>query len=144
MKLATLKSKLEIIAGTQIGEVLFDWKVYLDIKRTKKYPIIFWSLGGMKFKKDIRPNDIQNVDHSTVTVFAIINYNANTQDRIALWDTLEGYFYDYLNLLNSNGTLVIENIDNLNGEYIPEGMISADSEIGIMITGLVLRTYCTT
>jgi hypothetical protein len=142
MKLKTLEAKLKNVAGTNIGEVLMDWKVFLDIKRSKVYPVVLWSMNNAKFKNDIRPIDIQQIKEFTFTVFAIMNYDANTQDRTVLWDTLEDNFYDYLNAVNSRDQVVqVISIDNIEGEYVPEGMLSADSEIGIMAQ-IKIRTYC--
>ena len=141
MKLATLRTKLSVIAGTNIGQVFFDWKSYLNITRSKTYPVALWSFDNAKFVNDIRTLDIQQIKDFTITVFAIMNYKIG-DDKIPIWDTLEQYFYDYLNKINTNDMVVqIYNIDKINGQYIPEGMISADSEIGIM-ADIILRTYC--
>lgn len=142
MLLSTLKSKLQVVSGTGIGQVFFDWKEYLNVTRSKTYPCVLWSLGGAKFKKDIRTATIQKNKVFTFTVFAIARFDPNTQDKITVWDTLEGYFDAYLNSIDTEGTLQIMNIDNIKGEYVPEGMISADSEIGIMITDVVLKSFC--
>ena len=142
MLLATLKSKLQTVTGTSIGEVFFDWKKYLNITRTKTYPIVLWSLDNAKFKNDARITTQKQKEY-TITVFAIALFDPNTQDKITVWDTLEGYFYTYLNKMNTDDQVIqIMNINDLRGEYVPEGMISADSEIGIMFTDVVIRTYC--
>ena len=145
MKLATLKTKLTTIAGTNIGQVFFDWKEYLNITREKTYPCVLWSMNGAKFSNDIRPvsQDIQQMKEFTFTVFAIMNFRPDTDDKISVWDQLESDFYDYLNAINTNDRVVqVWNLDSIKGQYVPEGMISAGSEIGIMFNDVVLRTFC--
>ena len=33
-------------------------------------------------------------------------------------------------------------INEIKGEYVPEGMISADKEIGLMLTDVHLKLFC--
>jgi hypothetical protein len=139
--LTTLKSKLVIVTGTSIGEVLFDWKEYQNEIRSKTYPLVLWSLNNAKFKNDIRTSTIQKVKTLTLKVFAITSFNIDTQDKITVWDTLEGYFNVYLNKINETAGLAVENIDKLDGEYFPEGLFSADKEIGLGYD-ITLRLYC--
>jgi hypothetical protein len=142
MKLAALKSKLQVIAGTSIGQVFFDWKTYLNVTRSKTYPCILWSLDNAEFTKDARTATVQKVKEFTITVFAIARFDPNTMDKIDEWDTLEGYFDTYLNSINAEGSLQIMNINSLRGEYVPEGIISADKEIGIMFPDVVIKMFC--
>jgi hypothetical protein len=145
MKLATLKSKLQIVTGTNISQVFVDWKEYLNLTRSKTYPCVLWSFNGMEFSSDIRPvsQDIQQMKEFKITVFAIMSYNVDTDDKILVWDQLESDFYDYLNAINTNDRVVqVWNMDNIKGQYVPEGMISAGSEIGIRFGEVILRTFC--
>ena len=143
MLLQTLKTKLQQTAGTKIGDVYFEWKKYLSVVKDKSYPVVLWSMDNAKFKNDIRPVDIQKIKEYTVTVFAIDRFNFSTQDKIDIWDQLETDFYEYLWAINTNDSVVqIVNVDNIKGEYIPEGLLSADAEIGIMFTDVIIRTYC--
>lgn len=139
--LATLKSKLIVVTGTSIGEVLFDWQEYLNEVRTKTYPIVLWSLNNAKFTNDIRTGTIQKVKPLTLSCFAINSFDRNTQDKITVWDTLEGYFNVYLNKMNETAGIGIANIDKIDGEYFPEGLLSVDSELGIGYK-LTLLLYC--
>jgi hypothetical protein len=142
MKLATLKTKLQVVAGSSIGEVFFDWNEYLNITRNKTYPCVLWSMNGAKFTEDKRSTTIQKVKDFTFTLFAIANFDPNSQDKITEWDTLEGYLNTYLNLMNETAGIQLLNIDEIKGEYVPEGMISANSEIGIMLENVTVRTWC--
>jgi hypothetical protein len=110
--------------------------------REKTYPLVLWSLGGAKFQSDARTSTIQKEEIITITVFAIARYDPNTMDKITEWDTLKGQFYAYLDDVDNMTGLQILNINNIKGEYIPEGIISADNEIGIMVTELQLKTFC--
>ena len=142
MTLAALKQILQTVAGTGIGQVFFDWQEYLNETRSKTYPCVLWSLGGAKFTEDKRTSTIQKEKKLTITCFAIAKFNGSTQNKITVWDTLEGQFNTYLNAMNDMSNIKIANIDSLKGEYVPEGMISADSEIGIMLTEVKLIMYC--
>jgi hypothetical protein len=139
--LANLKAKLIVLTGTSIGEVLFDWQEYLNEVRTKTYPVVLWSLNNAKFKNDIRTSTIQKVKPLTLNVFAINSFDALTQDKITVWDTLEGYFNIYLNKMNETTGISIENINEIDGEYFPEGLLSVDSELGIGYK-ITLKIYC--
>jgi len=122
--------------------VFFDWQEYLNDTRTKTYPCILWSLGGAKFTEDKRTSTIQKEKELIITLFAIAKFNGSTQNKITVWDTLEGQLNTYLNVMNAKTNIKILNIDQLKGEYVPECMISADSEIGIMLTDVKLIMYC--
>jgi len=141
MLLSALKTKLVVVTGTSIGEVLFDWQEYLNEVRTKTYPVVLWSLSGAKFTKDARTATIQKTKLLTLTVFAINSYDINTQDKITVWDTLEGYFDIYLNAMNNTAGIQITNIDRIEGEYFPEGLLSVDSEVGIGCS-VTLKMFC--
>lgn len=142
MTLAALKTILTTLTGTQIGSVYFDWQKYLNETRSKTYPVVLWSLGGAKFTEDKRTSTIQKEKEMTMTVFAIMKFNQNTDDKITVWDALESKFNVYLNAMNNNSRIQIMNIDEIKGEYVPEGMISADIEIGIMFTEVKIKMFC--
>jgi hypothetical protein len=141
MLLSVLKTKLQTVTGTSIGEVFFDWKQYLNETRSKTYPCVLWQMDGMKFSTDSRTATIQKTKTFTITVYAIATFDINSQDKITVWDTLEGYFEAYLNKMNETTGITIENIDKIKGQYAGGGIISADSEIGI-IYEIVLKTWC--
>ncbi len=138
MTLAQLKAKLILTTGTSIGEVLLGWQNYYNEKYTKTYPLILWSLSGMKFKKESRSTAIQKPKVYTVTMFAFILFDFNTQEEITVWDTLEGYVDTYLNKMNETEGITIENINNISGRYI-----GVDTENARAIEyEIVLKTWC--
>jgi hypothetical protein len=137
MNLSTLKTKLKVITGTSIGEVLFDWKEYNNEKYNKTYPLILWSLSGAKFSKEGRNSVIQKTKTITLSVF-ILSRLFDT-DKIDQWDLLEGYFDTYINLINSTTGLTVENINDLKGQYL--GIDGIDTEIGITFE-ITLKTWC--
>ena len=139
--LAQLKAKLIVVTDTSIGEVLFDWSQYLNEVRKKTYPIVLWSLNGMTFTKDVRSSTIQKVKVLTIKVFAINTFDVNTEDKITVWDTLETYFDVYINAMNDTDGIQIFNIDEIEGEYYPEGLLSVDSEVGISYE-VTLKMFC--
>lgn len=141
MTLAQLKAKLIVVTGTDIEKVFFDWAQYLNENSIgKEYPLVLWSLSGSDFKKDIRSNTIQKVKTLNLDVFAVMNISA-TDDKITIWDTLEADFDEYLNAVNSMDGLSIANIDDIEGEYYPEGLLSIESEIGIGYK-IELKIFC--
>lgn len=141
MTLASLKTLLETVTGTSISEVYFDWKRYLN-KPDRAYPCVLWSLDGASFTKDVRSSTIQETKEITCTVFAIAFFDFQSDDKIAVWDTLEAQFEAYLNAMNDTSNLQIVGIEEMKGEYIPEGMISASKEVGIMYKDVKIRMFC--
>jgi len=141
MTLSTLKTLLQTVTGTAITEVYFDWKRYLN-KPDKSYPHVLWSLDGASFVRDARSTTIQETKVITCTVFAVAYFDFQTDDKITVWDTLEAQFEVYLNAMNDSANLQILNIDELKGEYIGEGMISANKEIGIMYKDVQIKMFC--
>lgn len=141
MTLATLKTKLQVLTGTSIGQVLFDWQEYLNEVATKTYPVVLWSLNGAKFKKDARTTSIQKIKTITLTAFIITSFDGLTQDKITVWDTIEGYFDIYLNAMNNTAGIQIQGIEEISGEYYPEGLLSVDSEVGIGYQ-VTIKMFC--
>jgi hypothetical protein len=142
MTLAQLKTKLLTRTGTAIEQVYFDWEQFLNQPMSKAYPIVLWSLNGAKFQTDARTSTIQKIKTLTLTVFAIASFGDNTQDKIAVWDTLESQFVTYLNAMNETAGISIANIDQIKGEYVPDGMISTESEVGIMYQDVTIKMFC--
>lgn len=143
MKLNTLKTKLKVLTGTSIGEVIFDYQKEMNVQRSKTYPVVIWMFDSMTFDNDIRPSNTQYEKEFTVTAFVMGLYYNGTDDRITIWDTLEGYFNVYLNALNTRDQVIqIVNIDSIRGEYLPEGQIQADNVIGIAYRDIKIKTYC--
>ena len=141
MTLSSLKTLLQTVTGTAISEVYFDWKRYLN-KPDKSYPCVLWSLDGASFSRDVRSSTIQETKIITCTVFAIAYFDFVNSDKITVWDTLEAQFETYLNTINDNSQLQILNIDEMKGEYIGEGMISAGKEVGIMYRDCQIKMFC--
>lgn len=141
MTLASLKLLLETVTGTSVSEVYFDWKKYLN-KPDKSYPCVLWSLDGASFTRDVRTSTVQESKVITCTVFAIAYFDFVSQDKITVWDTLEAQFETYLNKINDTSNLQLVNIDEMKGEYIGEGMISASKEIGIMYRDVQIKLFC--
>jgi hypothetical protein len=141
MTIETLKEKLQVITGTSIGEVFFDWKRYLNETRDKSYPCVLWQLDGAEFSKDARTATIQKTKLFSLTVFAIAYFD-DSEDKITVWDELEGQFDTYLNAMNATDGIQIINIDNLKGQYAGEGLISADREVGIMYKNVQIKLFC--
>lgn len=141
MTLASLKTLLETVTGTSISEVYFDWKRFLN-KPDRAYPCVLWSLDGASFTRDVRTSTIQESKIITCTVFAIAYFDFQTDDKITVWDTLEAQFEAYLNAINAMSQLQIIGIEEMKGEYIPEGMISANKEIGILYKDVKIKMFC--
>jgi hypothetical protein len=141
MLLNTLKTKLQVVTGSAIGEVFFDFKDYLNEKRSKTYPCILWQLDGAEIVEDLRSSTIQQTAIITLTVFAIALYR-DTQDKITVWDTVKGQFKTYINLMDATAGIQILNIDKLEAQLAGEGMIDADQEVGIMYKNVKIKLWC--
>ena len=141
MTLAQLRTKLNVLTGTSIGEVFFDWKLYLNEVRSKTYPVVLWQLDGAKVKKDIRTTPTQPVKTLTLQVYIIQNFDGTTEDKVTVWDQIEGWLDIYLNKMHVTDKIAIDNINELNGTYYGEGLLSADSEIG-MSYEVTLKMWC--
>ncbi|TSA56913.1 hypothetical protein D4R42_02640 [bacterium] len=142
MTLAALKTKLIIKTGTSIADVIFDYDLYFNNQREKTYPFVLWAIDGASFKKDHRSTTIQKTKILTLTAFVVINYDPNTQNKITLWDTIEGYFDTYINKMNDTDCIRVLNIDDLKGVYLHEGERSADTELGVMYPEIQIKMWC--
>lgn len=141
MTLSELKTQLQIITGTSIAEVIFDWNEYLLVTRVISYPAVLWEIGGAKFKKDIRTIPTQPVKRLSLKVFAMQLYDSNSQDKITVWDQIEGYLDVYLNKVHANSKIEIENINEVQGTYYGLGAKDLEREIGLSYD-ITLKIYC--
>ena len=146
MKIATLKTLLSDKTGTSILQVSFDLSKHLSNNNTTQlYPGIIWNFNTARFSRDFRTSTIQVVKLFTATVFIVTFFDAQTEtedQKLAKWDLCEGYFQTYINKVNSTDKLQILDIDDLKGQYIPEGILEGRKEIGIMFTDVVIKTWC--
>jgi hypothetical protein len=146
MKIATLKTALSDKTGTSILQVNFDLSKYLSNNNaTQLYPGIIWNFNTARFSKDFRTSTTQIEKPFTATVFVIINFDPITESedqKLAKWDLCEGYFGTYINKVNTTDKLQVLDINNLKGQYIPEGILEGRKEIGIMFTDVVIKTWC--
>jgi hypothetical protein len=141
MTLAQLKTKLQVLTGTSIAEVIFDWDEYLKTSRKISYPAILWEIGGVKFKKDARTSPKQPAKRIVLKIFAMQLYDPNTQDKITVWDQIEGYLDIYLNKMNDTAGIAIENINDLDGVYYGQGARDPEREIGVSYE-VTLKMFC--
>lgn len=140
--LATLKTKLQTLTGTTIGEVIFDWQDYMNDSRQKTYPVVLWVMDGMEFKNDIRTGTIQKNKLLTLSVYIIESFNIDTSEKITIWDTIEAQLNVYLNKVDNMTGLSIENINELKGVYYGIEPLTPDSDIGISYKDVVLKLWC--
>jgi len=142
MTLSQLETKLQILTGTSIAEVIVDSDIYFTIGREKQYPFVLWMLDGAEFDKDYRNSTIQETKIITIAAFIITNYDHDSDNKLDVWDTIEEYFKVYINKINELSGLQILNIDTLKGTYIWEGERSPDKELGIMFPKVTLKMFC--
>jgi hypothetical protein len=141
MTLTVLKNNLSVLTGTSIAEVIFDWEEYLRTSRVIAYPAVLWELGGAKFKKDIRTSPVQPAKTINLKVFGMQLYDPNSQDKITVWDQIEGYLDVYLRAMDANSKMEIVNINELSGVYYGLGARDPEHEIGVSYE-VTLRLYC--
>jgi hypothetical protein len=141
MLLQNLKQKLQILTGTNIGEVFFDFKEYSDKDTTRLFPVVVWNLDSATFETDYRTATIQKWKIITLTAFAINVYPIDG-DRITVWDTLEGYFQVYMNAMDQTAGIQILNIDKLKGQYLGQDIDKGEITIGMMFQGVQIKLWC--
>jgi hypothetical protein len=146
MKLTTLKSKLLTLDNTDIAQVVFDQNKYLAnvSHQEKSYPLVVWCFNNAKYKADHRSSTIQKIEIVTMTVFIIEYFDHFTEDedrKLDIWDKVREYFTDYINMIDQDSAIQVVNIADLKGQYIPEGVIDQNKEIGIMYE-VELRLFC--
>lgn len=126
MNLSTLKSNLEIITGTEIKQVLFDFSEILNETLDKSYPLIFWDIDNSTWVENIRKNE----QYITMNVFIISSEGIYTGDKFEVWDTIEGQLKGYLAVLGTQQHLQITS-DEITKEYYPPALLTVDGELGI-------------
>ena len=141
MTLTALKTKLQTLVGTAIGEVLFDWKISPNHQQEMTYPYLIWAIDGSSFTDDYRTATNQKVKIFTFTLYAVARYSDDT-DKITVWDTLEGQVKTYLNAMNDTTGIQIFNINEIKGKYAGEGLISANKEIGMIFENVQVKCFC--
>ncbi len=141
MLLQDLKNKLQVITGTSIGQVYFDWKIYSDISQSRIFPVVVWNLDGATFVEDYRTLTINKFKLFTLTAFAI-NVFPIDSDKITVWDTLEGYFKAYLNAMNITDAIQIFNIDKIKGQYLGQDVDKGEIVIGISYKDIQIKMFC--
>jgi hypothetical protein len=147
MTLQTLKDKLQDVSDTDIGQVFLDQSKYLanTAHVEKTYPVIVWCFNNAKFQKDHRSTTIQKIKTVIVTVFVMVYFDQFTDSedvKLTAWDLAEGYFEAYINKIDSDHCIQVVNIQQLKGQYMPEGSIDQNKEIGIMYEGVELKLFC--
>ena len=141
MNLSVLKTKLQTLTGTSIGEVFFDFKIYSDSDVRRTFPVVVWNLDGGQFLTDYRTSTIQKWKIITITAFAIDIFPIDG-DKITVWDTLEGYFQTYLNAMDSTAGMQILNIDKIKGQYLGQDVDKGEVTIGIMFQDVQIKLFC--
>jgi hypothetical protein len=141
MTLTELKTALQVTTGTSISEVIFDWDEYLKTSRKISYPAVLWELGGVKFKKDGRTRPVQPSKTITLKVFGMQLYDYKSQDKITVWDEIEGFLDVYLNAVDASAKISIENINELQGTYYGQGAKDPEREIGVSYE-VTLKMFC--
>jgi hypothetical protein len=134
------------MTGTSILQVDFGLSKYLANDRpVQLYPGIIWDFNTSKFSKDFRTSTVQVIKTYTSAVIITMPFDVNieTEDqKLAKWDLCEGYFATYINKMNETDKVQIINIEDLKGQYIPEGVWESRKEIGILFDGVQIKTWC--
>jgi len=141
MTLETLATKLESAkTGTDIEQVIFDFADYLNTDRGKVYPVVLWNLTGIKGIADLREGSRE----LEVDVFCIIGVTPEDDvklSRLQNWDDCETYLQAYLDEVNDQDDLSIPDLNNVEFEYYPAGLLSVDRELGVRYR-VTLKLWC--
>ena len=141
MLLQDLKNKLQVVSGTSIGQVYFDWKIYSDSDQSRTFPVVVWNLDGATFTEDYRTATIQKVKIFTITAY-VIGILPIDSDKITIWDTLEGYFKTYLNAMNATSGIQIFNIDKIKGQYLGQDVDKGEVVLGMVFKDIQIKMFC--
>ena len=144
MTLANLKTYLTgAISGVDITMVLFDFLVYANKKRSKTYPLAVWDLGNLKGLKNLRATTGQSgvIEIDLYCMDLVTPEDDIPAGSIAKWDALEADMLAYLNVINALDYLRVANMDDIDYEYYPGGMLTMEREVGVRYK-IELEIWC--
>lgn len=143
MTLASFKTAAQVITGTLIKQVFFDYSQIKNIERTKLYPYVLWDFNTWKGSINWA-NTTHKRERLKVNVFCVDYFDrgaaTETQSREAVWDDIRGYFRTYCDILDNNQYISILNLNSMPYEYYSIGL-SVDAEIGVRFE-LELELFC--
>ena len=145
MTLASLKSYLDgAKSGTDISLVLFDFLEYADTNLAKTYPLAVWDIGNLKGTKNLR----QTSGLSAVIEIDLYAMNLVTPEdditpgSLVKWDALEADLLAYLTAVNALAYIKVLNLDSIEFEYYPAGILSMEREVGVLYRAVKLELWC--
>jgi hypothetical protein len=133
MTLASFKTAAQIITGTLIKQVFFDYLHAANVERDKLYPYVLWDLNSWKGRINWA-NTGQKKEKVTVKVYVLDYFDrgasSETQTKEQVWDDIRTNFRTYCTVLGTNGYISITNLNDMPYEYYSIG-INIDAEIGV-------------
>ena len=144
MTLTNLKAALEgAITGVDITMMLFDFLSYANKKRGKTYPLAVWDLGNLKGEKNLRATTgvSGNIEIDLYCMDLVTPEDDIPSGSIAKWDAIEADLLAYLNVVNGLDYLKVLNMDEIEYEYYPGGMLTLEREVGVRYR-IELEIWC--
>ncbi len=134
MKIAYLKTQLEIITGSSVAKVYFDRNHIVNTDRAKLYPYVFWDLNSYKSVMSWT-NTAREKESVTMKAYCVGYLDKDALARSfdsmeAMYDTIRDAFRSYIGVVNANTYISVMNLESMNNELFPFG-ISIDSEVAV-------------
>jgi len=126
MNLTTLKARLEVVTGTDIQKVTFDFEDALNRDLDKEYPMVFWDIDNSAFTKNISDGK----ETFVANVFIVGPFDHDADDKFTRWDELIDDLEAYLVVVSNLADISLGSL-NVEKELYPAGILSVDDEIGV-------------
>jgi hypothetical protein len=140
MTLEALRLKLVAAAtGVDVAQVVFDYSNYLN-HGSKTYPLALWdfnNLGGEGFMVAGEESDLR-INCWFVTS---VSPEEDVVKRHLIWDGLIADAKAYLDAVNGQDDVTIENIRKPPFEFFPAGLLSPEREMAVRYE-IELKLWC--
>jgi len=139
MTLEALRLKLDAAkSGTSIVQVVFDYSSYMNYG-SKIYPLALWDFDNLSGTRNLDSGEkLVNINCWCINEVAP---EADVVNRHAAWDTIETAFAVYLQSVNEQSALTINNSRDMRFEYFPAGLLSLEREMAVRYA-VELKLWC--
>jgi len=141
MNLKTLSENLETAkANTDIAQVIFDYSDYLNVDSGKVYPLVLWDLTGAKGIANLSEGT-REIEIDIFCITAVKPEDDIKTRRLEHWDDCEVDLQTYLNEVNDLTNITVQDLNDVEFEYYPAGLLSIDRELGVRYR-VTLKLWC--
>ena len=140
MNLTTLSTRLESAKdNTDIAQVIFDYADYLN-RPGKTYPVILWDITGSQGVRNLTSGEAE-IEIDVYCIVAVTPEDDINAARLGNWDDCETYLQAYLEAVNDATDISIPDLNNIEFEFYPAGLLSIDREVGVRYR-VTLKLWC--